>query len=334
METFYFLVGILLLTAGIIDFLWTTLWVDRGAGPITDRLATIIWKNLKRMSKKVPTVLSFSGPLIITLTIKLWILLVWMGWTFIFAGSESAISDSTDQEPVSWVERIYYTGYTIITLGNGEYSPKEGGWQIASILASGTGMLLITMSVTYILSVINSVTLQRSFADSVTAMGESGVEMVKNSWNGKDFRNADLLLNTFAAQLSSIAEQKKAYPILQYYYSENAGKAIAPVLAQLDDAVTIWQLGIPEEYVPNQLLLQQVRSGVVSYLNTFEGDAGNAADDLPPSINLFEIQAANLPIASIETFEYRFGTLEDHRRKLLRLVQEEGREWPGKKGSK
>jgi len=333
-EIFYFLIGILLLTAGIIDFLWTTLWVDGGAGPITDRLATFTWKSLKRMSKKVPKLLSFSGPLIMTLTINLWIVLVWMGWTFVFAGSESAISDSTDNEPISWVERIYYAGYTIITLGNGEYSPKEGGWQIASILASGTGMLLITMSVTYILSVINSVIQQRSFADSVTAMGESSKEIIKNSWNGKDFRNADLLLNTFAAQLSTLAEQKKAYPILQYYYSENSNKAIAPVLAQLDDAVTIWQMGIPEKYVPNQLLLQQVRAGIISYLNTFKGEASRSAADSPPRIDLTEIQAASMPIVSKESFEERVGALEGHRRKLLQLVQADAREWPGKKEHK
>ncbi|CEG22790.1 Ion channel [Planococcus massiliensis] len=332
MEIFYLFIGIFLLAAGILDFLWTTLWVDGGAGPLTNRLAAITWKSLKRMSKKVPKLLSFSGPLIITLTINLWVLLIWMGWTFVFAGSGTSISDSTDNHPVSWVERIYYTGYSIITLGNGEYSPKEGGWQIASILASGTGMLLITMSVTYILSVINSVTQQRSFADSVTAMGKSGVEMVKNSWNGKNFRNVDLLLNTFAAQLSSIAEQKKAYPILQYYYSENSGKAIAPVLAQLDDAVTIWQFGIPEENVPNQLLLQQVRSGIVSYLNTFEGDMDNAPDNLPPHLDLAEVQAAHLPTISKEAFEEEVRAREDHRRKLLRLVQEEDREWPGEEG--
>lgn len=334
METFYFLVGILLLAAGIIDFLWTTLWVDGGAGPITARLATFTWKSLKRMSKKVPKLLSFSGPLIIALTISLWILLVWLGWTFIFAGSNSAISDSTDTDPISWVERIYYTGYTIITLGNGEYSPKEGGWQIASIFASGTGMLLITMSVTYILSVINSVTQQRAFADSVTAMGKSSYEMIKNSWNGKDFRNADLLLNTFAAQLSSIAEQKKAYPILQYYYSENSKKAIAPVLAQLDDAVTIWQFGIPEEYVPNQLLLQQVRSGIKSYLETFQYDASRSDAGSPPHIDLTGIQKADLPIVSKEAFEEKVVTLESHRRKLLGLIQEDAREWPEEKREK
>ncbi|AYC30568.1 potassium channel family protein [Paenisporosarcina cavernae] len=328
MELFYLLLGIFLLAVGILDFLWTTLWVDGGVGPLTKRMASITWKILKRLTKKVPTILSLSGPLILTLTITIWVLLIWMGWTFVYAGSGTSITDTTDNQPISWVERIYYTGYTIITLGNGEYTPKEGGWQIASILASGTGMLLITMSVTYILSVINSVTQQRSFADSVTAMGESGVEIVKNSWKRKDFRNADLLMNSFASQLSSLADQKMAYPILQYYYSENSRKAIAPALARLDDAVTIWQFGIPEESVPNQLLLQQVRSGIVSYLDTFEENVGNASDDSPPSIDLVEIQTAHLPVVSLEAFEEEVAALEDHRRKLLQLVQEEDREWP------
>lgn len=38
----YIIAGLLLLTAGMIDFLWTTLWLESGAGPITRCLSALL----------------------------------------------------------------------------------------------------------------------------------------------------------------------------------------------------------------------------------------------------------------------------------------------------
>ena len=94
--------------------------------------------------------------------------------------------------------------------------PKEGFWQVATVIASDNGMLFITLGVTYVLSVLNAVTLQRSFASTITGLGMSGSEFVTKTWNGNHFSNTDLLLNSASSQLNTLTAQHKAYPILHY----------------------------------------------------------------------------------------------------------------------
>lgn len=43
MNLVYLTVGILLVAGVIVDILWTTTWVEGGAGPLTARLMELIW---------------------------------------------------------------------------------------------------------------------------------------------------------------------------------------------------------------------------------------------------------------------------------------------------
>lgn len=51
--------------------------------------------------------------------------------------------------PAGTVERLYFTGYTVFTLGNGDFRPGAGTWQLATVAATGTGLVLITLAITY-----------------------------------------------------------------------------------------------------------------------------------------------------------------------------------------
>lgn len=169
MELFYLLFGISLVALAIIDFIWTTLWVDGGAGPLTNRLSSAYWTLHKTISNGRPKLLSLGGPFVLILTLSMWIFLLWTGWTLIFA-STSDIVDTKDGGPMSWIENAYYAGYLIFTLGNGEFAPDDGIWQIIAILATGTGMLFITFGVTYLLQVLSAVTDKRSLASSISGI--------------------------------------------------------------------------------------------------------------------------------------------------------------------
>lgn len=98
--------------------------------------------------------------------------------------------------PASWIDRFYFSGYVFFTLGNGRITSIGGFWKVATVVATATGMLSIT------LAVFSAVSQKRSFAQSVMGVGNDGVELVYDAWNGKDFCDIDLLLDTFALELS------------------------------------------------------------------------------------------------------------------------------------
>lgn len=329
MTVFYFLAGTILLIAGIVDFIWTTLWVDGGAGPITKKLSALIWKVMRKVSKDRSKILSLAGPLMLFVTLLSWIALIWTGWTLIFASDPSSFSDTEDNGPVSWANRIYFAGYLVFTLGNGDYSPHEGFWQIASVLATGTGLIFITLGVTYFLSVLGAVSAKHAFSESVSGLGENSSEVVLNAWNGKDFHNIDLLLNTYASQMSMLTAQHNAYPILHYYHADQDKEALPSSVALLDEALTLFICGIRDDAMPNKLLIKETRFSINSYLETLLPAYVKPSENSPSSPDLNILREAGLPTVSDDIYQENLTRLDDRRKSLLGMVQENARKWPG-----
>lgn len=63
MSFIYYVLGICLTLFIIVDLVWTTLWVDGGAGPLSDRLTSVTWRAIKKVNNKF--LFNISGPLIL-----------------------------------------------------------------------------------------------------------------------------------------------------------------------------------------------------------------------------------------------------------------------------
>lgn len=328
MDTFYLVLGIFLLAVAIVDLLWTTLWVDGGAGPITGRLTAWGWGGMREVAGSYPRVLSLAGPLLMGVTLVTWIVLLWAGWTFVFASGENVLLNTGNTGPVTWPGRIYFVGYTMFTLGIGDITPASGVWQIATILATANGMLFVTMSVSYLISVLGAVTRKRSFASTVTGLGKRGEEFVRQGWNGEDFRGFEGLLPTLATDLEQLTYQHQAYPILHYYYSQEDAHSSAIGTAILDEALTVLHYGVPEEYRPEPICLVNARASTRSYLDTLHSSFVPVAEDTPTAPDLDVLRTAGIPTVSDSEFNRSLDTLIERRQRLLLMVKEDARNWP------
>ena len=183
MNVFYLVLGFLLLTLAIIDLLWTTLWVDGGAGPLSSRLSTVIWRELRKLGGRRSRALSLAGPVILAVTLFVWVLLIWTGWTFLFAGDSRSLYDSRGNVPADWPDRISYVAHIMFTVGS-DLSAREGAWQIISSLTAASGMMFVTMGVSYVISILGAVSTKRAFAGSVIGLGHRSEEIVKAAWDG------------------------------------------------------------------------------------------------------------------------------------------------------
>lgn len=331
MNRVYLLIGVLLLAVAVIDLLWTTLWVDGGAGPLSARLTTLLWRGVRGAGSWHSRMLSLAGPLILIATLLMWVALIWAGWTFLFAGGESALIDTRDKDSVTWAERIYFVAYTMFTMGNGDFSPNGSVWQIATSLTTASGMLFVTMSVSYVLSVLGAVSQKRSFASGVTGLGERSEQFLQSGWDKKDFHALDLPLSTLSSQLSTLEAQHKAYPILHYYHSETPTNASAMAVAILDEALTILHFGVPGEHRPNAALIKNARSSIQAYLETLNSAFIKPAEHAPPPPDLGRLRSAGIPVFSKETFSAALSELGERRRKLLGMIEADAWHWPSAK---
>ncbi|APX96351.1 potassium channel family protein [Natronorubrum daqingense] len=329
MEWLYLALGVVVLVAVVVDILWTTLWVDGGSGPLSARLTTWTWRGLRRVSSDHPLGLSLAGPLILALTLAMWIALLWLGWTLLFAGDETALVSTHTGDPADWSGRFYYVAYTMFTNGNGDYTPTTGAWEIASSLTTATGMAFVTLGVSYILTVLGAVSEKRSFASDVTGLGERSEAFVRAGWTDEDeFSGLDLPLESLSAQLSVLADQHKAYPILHYYHSERPSRASAMAVPIFDEALTIFRHGVSEEHQPNPTLVENARSSVDSYLDTLDTAFIDPADEVPPPPALERVREEQIRTAADGEFESALDDLSMRRRKLLGVVRADAWYWP------
>ncbi|ELY58466.1 potassium channel family protein [Natronococcus jeotgali] len=328
MQPLYLAVGTVVLIAVIVDIIWTALWVDGGSGPLSGRLTTAVWRGLRILTRDHPRALSIAGPLILTLTLSMWIALLWLGWTFLFAGGDVALVDSQTGAPADWTGRLYYVAYTMFTNGNGDYSPTTGVWEIASSFTTATGMAFVTLGVSYILTVIGAVSEKRAFANSVTGLGERSEEFVRAGWTDEGFDGLDLPVESLAADLSELADQHKAYPILHYYHSEKGERASAMAVPVFDEAMTLFRYGVDDDVQLDPALVENARSSTDSYLDTLETAFIEPADEVPPRPDLDRLREDDIPTVDDEAFEDALEELTDRRRNLLGVVQADAWHWP------
>ncbi|MXR20804.1 potassium channel family protein [Halobacterium bonnevillei] len=220
----------------LVDILWTTLRVDHGAGPLSSALTTALWRALRRVGGSRSRALRLAGPLMLVATLGVWVAAIWAGWTLVFAAGDAALVYAGNSGGVSWTGRIYFVADAMFTMGNGDVYPGSGGWQLATALTTASGMLFVTMGVSYVLSVVGCVSEKRAFASTVTGLGEPNETIVTRGYNGGDFDDLHVPLSSLASDLDLLAEQHRSYPVLNYYHTEEPSQAAPNGVAVLDDA--------------------------------------------------------------------------------------------------
>ena len=329
MSYVYYTLGLGLTLFIIVDLIWTTLWLDGGAGPLSDRLTTLTWKVIKRIDNKYLS--NLTGPLILSLTILSWFLLMWLGVTLFFAGHPDAIFNPETGVAITWSERFYFTGFTLFTLGLGDYSPQPGFFQVATAVTSGMGMLLLTFGASYIISIVSAVVEKRSFARNVTGVGLTSAEFIKTAWNGRDFFQIDLTLAQLNSQITKLTQQNQAFPLLQYYHSENDEKSSVVAISVLDEALTFLHYGLKDKGKVNTTLLKATRSSIENYLNTIIDGYGNQTKEInefPKKMDLSALDETAIPMTSQKEYNEKLAKISTRRNQLLSIVKVDNHQWP------
>jgi hypothetical protein len=320
--------GAAILVVATIDPLWTTIWVDGHAGPLTRRFGRTIDHLLALIVRDDHRLLSLAGPVVLIATVLFWALLLWMGWVTLFSADAGALVDPHTKVRATLAGRIYFTGYTMFTLGNGDFAPQGGFWQVASSVTSLSGLFLLTLSVTYVLAVIEAVVAMRSFASQVWSLGHSAEELVAHCWRGSGFPAVELQIVSITEQLNAVSEQHQAYPMLHYYHAERLPQSVSVNLAIFDDALTIWEFLVPMDVRPAPAALQCARDSVREFLDGLRDARIEESSNEPPWIDLTTLRESGVRVLDYEAMDRGGNELAVRRRHLLGFLEAERRDWP------
>lgn len=320
--------GSLLILGVFIDMLWTTVAADAGGGPLAGRWASASWRVALRLRRgESHRFLQLVGTGVTVGIVGVWILLLWAGWAMVFMAHPRAIVDSTTGVAADHWSRIYHAGHTLFTLGAGEYTGGSTPWQIATAIAAGSGLFLVTLAITYLLAVTSATTHERQVAAHVYGLGGAPDDIVVRAWNGCDLAALRGHLETLTPAMSLVAQQLLAYPMLHYSHSAKRRTASAPTIATLDELITLLTHGVAASKRLPLLATEPLRETVSELLDTLEFAFIQPAAHAPPSACLQRLRDAGVPTVSDDEFRSAVQRLGTRRRLLLGLVEIDGWAW-------
>jgi TM2 domain-containing membrane protein YozV len=320
------LVGLLLVALSLLDAILTTVAASAGGGPLTRVLCRVVWPSVQRTSKGTePSALHRrAGVLMVLSTLALWVALQVAGWFLVFISSERAVLDASTSAPATTVERLYYVGFIVFTLGVGDFVPGPGVWQVLTVLATFLGLFLVTLAVTYVLSVVSAAVQTTALASAVFALGSTPEDVVLNGWAGESFSSAFVQhLVQLSSAIGLLAERHLAYPVLHFFVGQARSSVALLALFVLDDAVLLLERGVAPFARPAMAATLPVRSSIDRYLTSVSAPA-HADAHVPPGPVLDQLAAHHIPVVAPEEFADHVVARDDRRRQLVSLVLSQG----------
>ncbi len=325
MDVLWTILGICILAIASLDILWTTLLIA-GGGPLTNKIISGVWSLFLFLGDKMGNdrVLPYGGLVIILLNLITWVGLTYLGWVLIFCSHDQAVLDSQTMVPASTVERVYYIGYTLITLGIGDYVPGSDFWRIVTIIASANGFVFVTLAITYLLPVVSAVVQKRQFGSYIFSLGGTPTSILNNAWNGKDYSALTNHFSSLVPQVLELGQQHLAYPILHCFHTPERQTAAAPNLVALDEALSILEYAIPSQRQPNSHTIATLRHAISLFLANRHSTSLKMDAEAPPLPELDKILAEG---ASYDRLKEGMAAILRRRQLLNSLIQHDGWEW-------
>lgn len=314
-EVVCLVIGIILLLVIVYDFFFTTLSIS-GAGFVSRGITLVSYKVIQFFFRMFGRrIYSFSG-LTVNLSIFFtWLIVIWIGLFFLYSSNPEAITNS-EGRAASTIERLYFTGYVLSTLGMGNFYPTTVKMEVLSSIFSFFGFIFFTSSITYFLSVSSAVINQRILSRSIERLGKTP-EKIAAKLLEIDSAYAYQQLMSFQTMLDRHVANHQAYPVIHYFSHPQPQVCLGLNVVRLDEAVSILISSDKTNKIKEEVGL--LRETLTAYLNHLEE---NYSGSLPKGKEKVSSQPLDYKITNMNSTDL------NKRRKILRgVLRSEGFEW-------
>lgn len=325
MNWFVLVAGVVVLAVLMFDLVRTTLMVDAAAGPLTRTFTRASWALGRRFGSH--QFLRNWGLIIVLAALAMWLVMLLVGWTLIFSASTTSVVTSTGERPVGFWQHAYYSGYTVLTLGNGEYKPNGAAWQMLAVVAVGSGLSVATLGITYLVPVTSAAVGKRQLASLISSLGPRADATLLRAWDGSSFQLLVPHLHSLTAPIAQLRQQHLAYPVLHYFHGRDRSNSAPVMIAQLDELLTLLDDGVAPGVRLPEFTLTPLYDVVTDFLDTLQSAFIAPADEPPPPPSLDRLRSAGIPVVDDEDFRAKVSARATRRRLLLGMIQTDGWVW-------
>ncbi|HEX2027832.1 MAG TPA: hypothetical protein VHF25_07505 [Nitriliruptorales bacterium] len=320
--------GLALVLATAADVVPTVFDVGRGGGPVTGRTCMMLWRLVLRARRRglshrgVET----CGVIILLSVVTTWVVGLWAGWFLTFSADRASLVVEATGDAASALDRAYFVGGGLFSLSLGDVRPGGPGWRLAAVGMVASGLLIIMLSITYLVPVVEAATRRRELAGRIAVLGASPESVVLAAWDGSSTADLGEHLRDLLPDLMAVAQQHLAYPVLHFFHAARRTVALAPNVAVLDEALGIIEHGLRPEVGPDPVTLRAIRGAVDELVTTLRlhlvGDP-----EPPPTPDLDALRGERVPLTDAQDFRQAMGQAQERRRGLKAMVEEDGWDW-------
>ncbi|HEU5316602.1 MAG TPA: potassium channel family protein [Chloroflexota bacterium] len=240
-------VGLFLIVLSLVDICLTVLHVQ-AESPFSNRVQRAVWRTLDGTTQFAGTrarsyALAWGMPLMIIATIGFWVALHVTGYALVYApyirdphafalrGVESGSAPQV---------ALYFSAVTFVTLGYGDVVPVHSAMRLLAVSEALFGLLTISFSVTYLLSVYPLVSRKVALAASLNqelAGRADGVAVAVRYVAGGHFPAFGERLRRLHDELLAIGQAHSIYPLLFYVRPVAVHESFVRVLALVQGLV-------------------------------------------------------------------------------------------------
>ncbi|MDX5345713.1 MAG: potassium channel family protein [Hymenobacteraceae bacterium] len=326
----YLVSGILLFLFIISDIIKTT-FTTNGGGPYTNFISRAVWKIFFLLAGKNgrSKILEYAGTAVLIIILLTWVAGLWVGLFLILQSDEGSIVNSDTKLPADALEKLYFAGFTLSTLGVGDFMASNDFWRIVTSIAAFSGLAFITVSITYFVPVLSAVALQAKLSMFISGMGRSPQQILINSWNGKDF--SDFFEN--APELCQMIYQHTlnhhSYPVIHYFHNNDPKLSITIALVILDETHRILKEDLAEISDKEALKMSMLQTALDKYLQMMrKGYINSTSENTGPTPDLQQLRNKGIPVNINQEKKAELDQKIQKRRKLLSTtLEKDGWSW-------
>ena len=252
--------GVFLLALVSYEIYATILRATKRTGPISQSLNRILWSLVKRIAKNFGRrwrhrLLNSVAPLLLPFLFSFFIVLLITGFALIyFPRIETDFYQSNEaRAETEWIRSFYFSGITIFTIGYGDIVPRSSGMRLLAMIEGLSGIALISLAVTYLLTVYGALERKRAVALNFYHQAAQGADVanfiVRHFARGRFYGLTDEL-KLATRDLQELLETHIEHPVIHYFHPLEVYKSLPRALFVVLEATAILRSILnPEKYV-------------------------------------------------------------------------------------
>ena len=251
--------GATLLLFVFYDIYSTILRATKRQGFISEFLNRGLWRIATRVTCRLDRrwrhrVLTSVGPLLMPLLIALIVSMLITGFALIYLPRiESDFNISERAQGSAVIQAFYFSGVTLFTIGYGDMVPVSSAMRLVAMIEAASGLAIISLSITYLLSVYNALERKRAVALTFYHQARQGADVsgfITNHFARGRFYSLTETLRQSTRDLDELLESHLEHSVIHYFHPLEVYKGLPRALFIVLEATAILNAHVDEkEYV-------------------------------------------------------------------------------------